>query len=233
MANLMKTLLARYADLSARERLMLAVATLVVSYFAIDWLLLTPQLERRAELVVRAQDRQVERNALQMVLNGSGPDVSLPRSNAQDQQDALQATVSRGEQLVRDARSAQAVTPLLQSLVSTAPGVELTALRSAPATVFYQTPSPTQPTAASPTAQVQGPVHPPVDIPTLYSKTIDVRVTGNYLDLLRYLQSLANSSQTLYWDSVSVAVASYPAASMTLVLKVLTTTGDTPVTAPP
>ncbi len=231
MANTVHKLIARYQDLSGRERLLLAVAVLAVSYFAIEWALLTPQLEQRAALAARAQDRQVERNALQMVLNGAAPDTSLLRSSTQSQRDALQATVSQGEQLVRVARATQTVTPLLRAMVSNTRGLELTALRSAPATVFYQTPAPAKPAAGASDAQGQPPLAPAVDIPTLYLKTLDVNVNGNFLDLLSYLQALKGSSQPFYWDSVSIAVTAYPTASMRLVLKVLTTTPDAPPTA--
>jgi len=233
------TLVVRYQALSSRERLLLAVATLVVSYFAVEWLLLTPQLEQRAALAARAQDRQVERNALQTVLQTAAPGARLPRSSAQTQHDALQATVRQGEELVREARNPQALAPLLRTLVATTPGLQLTALRSAPATLFYQPPTATPPAGAQAPNPASGtatlpstpaPAPPAVDLPTLYVKTLDVSVTGNYLDLLRYLQALQDAPHTLYWDSASVAVGAYPAASMQLVLKVLTTEPDTPGT---
>ena len=230
MANTVHMLIARYKDLSGRERLLLAVAVLAVSYFAIEWALLTPQLAQRAALEARAQDRQVERKALQMVLNGSAPDTSLLRSSSQAQQDVLQATVNRGEQLVLAARATQTVTPLLRTMVSNTRGLELTALRSAPAAVFYQPPLPAKPAAAGPDAKQQPPPAPAVDIPTLYLKTLDVNLNGNFLDLLSYLRALRSSSQYFYWDSVSIAVTAYPTASMRLVLKVLTTTPDAPPT---
>ncbi len=229
MTSTVDTLIARYKDLSSRERLLLAIAALAVSYFAIEWALLTPQLERRAELMARSQERQVERQALQRVLSSSSLDTGPPRSSAQSQQDALQDTANQGERLVSVARTTHTVGPLLRAMVSSTPGLELTSLRSAPATVFYQAPAPDKPSATGPAAQEQLPQAPAADIPTLYTKTVEVSVNGNFLDLLNYLRALKGTSQAIYWDSVSIAVTAHPTASMKLVLKVLTTTPDTPL----
>jgi len=72
-----------------------------------------------------------------------------------------------------------------------------------------------------------------VELPTLYVKSVEASVNGNYLDLLGYLQALESHPQTLYWDAASVTVGAYPAANLRLVLKVLTTSPDALTTGQP
>jgi MSHA biogenesis protein MshJ len=237
-----QALVARYKDLSGRERLLLGLAVVAVSYFAIDAWLLTPQLERRDAIAARAKDRQLERSTLLALLAGPSTNTqtntSTNPSNEPDPRAALLDTVNQGKRLVLEAGQQEAVGPLLRKLVASAPGLELTALRTSAATVFYQTPPPakttpsTTTTTVTTTAAADAPVA-RVELPTLYVKSVEASVNGNYLDLLGYLQALESHPQTLYWDAASVTVGAYPAANLRLVLKVLTTSPDALTTGQP
>ena len=246
MRPALQALVARYKDLSGRERLLLGLAVVAVSYFAIDAWLLAPQLERRDAIAARAQDRQLERSTLLVLLAGPSTNTltntSTNPSNEPDPRAALLDTVNQGKRLVLEAGQQEAVGPLLRKLVASAPGLELTALRTSAATVFYQTPPPakttpsttttTTTTTATTTAAADAPVA-RVELPTLYVKSVEASVNGNYLDLLGYLQALESHPQTLYWDAASVTVGAYPAANLRLVLKVLTTSPDALTTGQP
>jgi MSHA biogenesis protein MshJ len=242
MRPALQALVARYKDLSGRERLLLGLAVVAVSYFAIDAWLLAPQMERRDAIAARAQDRQLERSTLLALLAGPSTNTltttSTNPSNEPDPRAALLDTVNQGKRLVLEAGQQEAVGPLLRKLVASAPGLELTALRTSAATVFYQTPPPakttpsTTTTTVTTTAAADAPVA-RVELPTLYVKSVEASVNGNYLDLLGYLQALESHPQTLYWDAASVTVGAYPAANLRLVLKVLTTSPDALTTGQP
>jgi MSHA biogenesis protein MshJ len=242
MRPALQALVARYKDLSGRERLLLGLAVVAVSYFAIDAWLLTPQLERRDAIAARAKDRQLERSTLLALLAGPSTNTqtntSTNPSNEPDPRAALLDTVNQGKRLALEAGQQEAVGPLLRKLVASAPGLELTALRTSAATVFYQTPPPakttpsTTTTTVTTTAAADAPVA-RVELPTLYVKSVEASVNGNYLDLLGYLQALESHPQTLYWDAASVTVGAYPAANLRLVLKVLTTSPDALTTGQP
>lgn len=237
MLQSLRPLIARYQELSLRERVMLGAATVAVGYFAVDMLLVTPQLERQKKLAAQERTQQAEHTALVAMLSARTQSADGVLSAAQSERDALQATVTEGERLVNGARNNTDVAPLLRSMVQVSPSLRLTALRSAPTAPFFQAPAPAPARPASVADKSRMPASaasaaPGVELPVLHVKAVEATVQGNYLDLLTYLRRLKEHDPLLFWDSATVTVGTYPDASLRLVLNLLTTQPDNPKVAP-
>lgn len=243
MLQSLRPLIARYQELSLRERVMLGVATVAVGYFSVDMLLVTPQLERQKKQAVQERAQEAEHTAMVAILSARSTTAKDVLGTAQSERDALQATVSEGERLVDAARRNTDVAPLLRSMAQASPNLRLTALRSAPTAPFYQAPVPppaparpasaadqSRPPAAAASAAASA--APAVTLPALHVKAVEATVQGNYLDLLSYLRRLREHTHPLFWDSAIVTVGTYPDASLRVVLNLLTTQPDHPKASP-
>lgn len=236
MLNQLRPLIARYAELSSRERAMLGVAALAAIYFVFDSLLVTPQLAQQKELKSKESNQQIERTAMVAALSNKNTQASEALAQAQAERDKLQATVTKGEQLVAKAQRSTDVAPLLRRLVQTTPGLQLIGLRTSPSSVFNQ-PQAATPPAANSAGNDKPPqppvaVAPPIQLPTLHSKAVEASLQGNYLTLLTYLRQLREYPGALYWDTATVTVSAHPQASLRLVMNMLTTQPDMPSKGP-
>jgi hypothetical protein len=229
MLSSLQPLIARYLDLSARERVMLGLAAVAIGYFAVDMLLVTPQLEREKTLANQRSTQDAERAAMLALLSSRADTADDVLAQAQRERDSLQATVTEGERVIQMAQRSTDVSPLLRRMVETTPGLRLGALRTAPSSLFYQAPPPA-PAAAKPGDAAPPPPAPApaVDVPALHVKAVEASVQGNYLDLLGYLRKLGEHPQPLYWDTATISVGNYPDASLRLGLNLLTTQPDKP-----
>lgn len=227
MLESLRTLIIRYQELSVRERVMLGAAIVAVGYFAVDMLLVTPQLEQRKALAAKARTLQAENDAMRAMLNTRSTAAADVLLAARSERDKLQASVSEGERLVNAARQHADAAPLLRSMVQATPGLRLAALRTSPGVLAFQAPAPARPaSAASASKAAPVPAVAAVDIPPLYVKAVDATVQGNYMDLLAWLRRVKEYPQPLFWDSATVTVGNYPEASLRLVVNLLTTEPD-------
>lgn len=109
------------------------------------------------------------------------------------------------------------VPQLLQSLFAHHRGLELMSLQTLPPAPFLassvakddaeKTPVP----ATAPAAKDDG----------IQKHGIQIKMAGNYLDLLAYVAELEQLPQKLLWDSMSLTVAAYPKSELTLTVYTL------------
>jgi MSHA biogenesis protein MshJ len=206
---------------------MLGLAAVAIGYFAVDMLLVTPQLEQEKNLATQRRTQDTERAAMVALLSSRAATADNVLAQAQRERDSLQATVTEGERVIQIAQRNTDVAPLLRRMVETTPGLRLGALRTAASSLFYQVPPPA-PATAKPGDAAPAPATPAVDVPPLHVKAVEATVQGNYLDLLSYLRKLGEHPQPLYWDTATISVGNYPDASLRLGLNLLTTQPDKP-----
>ncbi len=233
---------AKFAGKSRRERAIVAAALvfgggILIFNFAIDPQLRTARNASRAEAAARAELAQQQ--ALMAVLKTQSADPDADNRRRLDQVRRELATV--GGRLA--AFEAGMVPPakmqaFLERLLAKNHAIELLGLKTLPVSLVG-TPAPTQkielpapaaaPTVAQITAQMNaqmaaepGRENPPraqggaPQAEGIYQHGIEIRLAGNYNDLLNYLTDIEGMPQRLMWNSLSFTVDRYPRNVMVL-----------------
>lgn len=112
----------------------------------------------------------------------------------------------------------QRMAQLLQSLFVHHRGLELVSLQTLPPAPLLASPAnktdakaEAKATAAAPAANADG----------IHKHGIEIKMAGNYLDLLAYVSDLERLPQKLLWGGMSLAVKEYPKSELTLTVYTL------------
>jgi MSHA biogenesis protein MshJ len=233
--DFLKPWMNRFDRMNLRQRVGLAAAAAAVLYFVLS-VLLVGQGEARSKMHqqrIVAQNAELE-NARREILILSAAVEHDPNAQQQAQLDGIKRNITEAEALLTQFEgAAPAAGAILREVLAATPGTELLSLRTLPVTLAFQskltpvapaTPaaSPAKPVAATampaPAAKESAPN--PEAAPRLprsiYRHGVELRILGNYLALLPYLEKLQQYPGRLYWGDVSLDVRSYPLAELKL-----------------
>ena len=211
---------ARYLRFARRERGLAVLAAVVLTIGLGEQILIEPVLKKRALLLGQIAAQQSERDTLQQHLAGTGRD---PNAALRAQLDALQTQVRATDREFHDMQNGlvqpQHMGSLLQSLLTEHRGLQLLGLRSLPVTAIGEPGSGVAKKTASASASGvaasdtgSGPEA------WLYRHAVEIRVQGNYADMLGYLQALETLPRRVHWGDLDIDARNSPANVMTVTL---------------
>jgi len=203
---------ASFAARPPRERAVVAAALvggggLLLFSFGLEPLLLQARNASRAETAARTELVLQQAQLAAVRAQAADPDAVNRRRLAQ----ARQELGAIGRRLVEF--EAGMVPPakmqaFLERLLVRNQSIELLGLKTLPVTLVG-VPPPAQAAATAGTKPVPGAVE-PVKAEGIYQHGIEIRLAGNYNDLLTYLAEVERMPQRLMWNSLSFTVEKYP-----------------------
>lgn len=210
-----QTLAGRFAALSKREKGLIAAAVLALVGFGGYAVWVDPA--RTALTASRAQAAQHESGIAALegqvaTLQAQMKDPDAANKMALAEVQAQKAEVDRSlQQFDRILIPPQRVPQLLRSLLARHRGLDLVALKTLPPLPVNERHSVVdaagKPAANSANIPRQG---------NVFQHGIEIKVAGNYADLLAYVSELEGSSQKLAFGKMSLSVTAYPRSELTL-----------------
>lgn len=226
----------RFGALTRRERGTLAFALVAGVGFLLFNFLVDPHLTKirqaaRAEATARAELEKLQAQAVTLAGKASDPD----EPNRQKLEALRSELAAVGERLA--AIESRMVPPdrmrtFLEGVLAKSPGVELLGLRTLPATALgtalagtEQKAAPTTPGGEPGRRELEKAQALPSPVAVLkqlvedegiFRHGIEIRLAGNYNELLGYMTELERLPQRVMWHSVSLSVERYPRSIMVL-----------------
>jgi MSHA biogenesis protein MshJ len=183
----------RFNAMTLRERGMIFAALLAVLILAWDSLLMQPLDNRKKALSAEMQTVQEGMTQLAASLTSEGGD---PIMKAYAQQEALKQSLAEADAQLQTVAAGLIAPPkmvsALRDMLERQQGLRLVELKNLP------------PRALVPAADPQQPQHGP------FLHPVEIVVEGDYLTLLRYLQSIEELSWRLYWQALELQTIEYP-----------------------
>lgn len=213
-----QALSARFAALQQREKLLVAGTAVFAVAVGGYTLWVEPAQQRSAVLHKQIAQQRTEMQTLQAQAAGlrsqlRDPDASNKTAlvEVKRQLAATEATLHQYDStLVPPDRVPQ----LLQSLFVRHRGLELVSLQTLPPALLLAQPT----TKADGKATVPGPG---IKGGNIHKHGIEIRMAGNYLDLLAYVDELERLPQRLLWSRMTLVVTAYPRSELTLTVHTL------------
>lgn len=213
-----RALAAKFAALQQREKAIVAAATVIAIVMVGDALWVGPAQQRLAALQKKiAKDRSDIQTARPQIASLKA---QLKDPNASTKAALAEAT-KRMAAVDQELHSYDSilVSPgrmprLLQSLFAHHRGLELVSLQTLPPKSLL----------AAPAGKGDGKAEaklPDVKGGNIQKHGIEIKMAGNYLDLLAYVSDLEQLPQKLLWGSMSLDVTAYPKSELTLVVYTL------------
>lgn len=226
---------AKFAALQQREKALIAVASVSVIGLGGYTLWAEPPMLRAAALRKQIAQQKTDMQNLQAQLVVMGTQVRDPDA---PNRAALKEIKGRLDAVDRSLRgyentlvAPERMPQLLQSLVSRHKGLELLSLETLP-------PQPLLAPAAKPEAkadakaqepkgadpkpaEAKAPAAPAAKGNNIHKHGIEIRMAGNYLDLLAYVAELDGLPQKLLWGAMSLEVTAYPRSELSLTVYTL------------
>lgn len=198
---------------SLRERLLLAVAVLVIGFVCFDALLFRPQgLERRQlkEQIVTLNTTlaELDRQAEAIRARAQEDPDRENRSRRQQLQAELTVLDERLNALTVDLISPRDMAEVLRELLSRQQGLRLVSLENLP------------PVGLLPSDE-KNPDSDREQHANLYRHPVRIVVSGTYLQGLEYLRELESLPRKLFWDGLEIVVGDYPETEITLTVYTL------------
>jgi MSHA biogenesis protein MshJ len=212
---------ARVDAMSLRERAMIFAAAAFLLVSLVNTLLLDPMLLKQKNLsnqVVQQQEKmkeiQAQIDAIQQARStqGNSPQHQQLKRLKQELAEGVIFLNSNRENLVQPEKMAD----LLRQVLGRNANLQLLALQTLPVTPLLDKENSRLDTAA--VASVAAAVAPESQI---FKHGVEMTVRGNYLDLLKYLNTLERLPTQMFWGKVKMEVVQYPAAELTLTLYTL------------
>lgn len=208
----------RFAALLPREKYLIAGAVAAAIVFVGHSFWIEPGRQQTARLSKILAQQQTEQEQLRSQLATLMAQNTDPDAANRAQLDSLRAQLVATE---RDLKTfdrtlvAPAQAPaLLQALLARHRGLALVSLTTlAP-----------QPLIAPPARTArEGDKPAGTEMPggNIYKHGIEIRLAGNYHDLLAYVSELESGSQKLLWGSMQLSVKNYPLSELTLIVYTL------------
>lgn len=217
-----------------RERVLMLSAAVVVVFFLIDSLLVTPQKKRfmqlNGQLETLLADTEKSRHQID-ALSAELAQHSDVRKKAE--LDKLIRLIAETDALLsEDDGKSLKLTALLKSLLDTTPGLQLMSLRTLP--VLPLLPRAPLDADGKPALKPAPPMiagsAPPAPPPAvIHQHGVEIVIKGNYLALLPYLEKIKRYPKRLFWLEAKLEVATYPDAILRLNLQTLSEQKVTPL----
>jgi MSHA biogenesis protein MshJ len=210
-----KALSVRFAALKAREKYLVCTAVLVLILFGGYNMWIAPALARKA-----VAEKEIAQYKADMTTLGA--QVAALQAQLKDPDAASRAAIAESRQRLADLDrqlsgfSKEIVPPekmalLLQTLLSRHRGLELVSLR----TLVPLPLIPAQADKAGAKPGEPGKAAAP-DSGNIYKHGIEIKVAGDYQDLLNYLGEMESSSQRLLLGKMNLVVTKHPRVELTL-----------------
>ncbi len=209
----------RWLDTRApRERLVLAVTFLVVLTLLWYVLLIEPLALHKQALAAQINSVTVRVSALDQaagaIVAGAVQD---PNAENRQQKGLLEEEIGRLDErlaaLTGELISPQQMVAVLEEMLKRRRQLSLTRLENLPSEPMLE-PPPSD-------SQVEK-----VRQRNLYRHPLRIELTGNYLEVLAYLQSLEQLPRKLYWQDLALSVEEYPQAKITVTVYTLSLKED-------
>lgn len=203
---------------NTRERALILAAASAVTFVLMESLLVGPVFTARKRLILETRNDQVEVSKMVeqvrtlMLARGVDPDSALKSKLAElkSRHTALQSQIDRQ---ASDLVSADKMSAVLERMLANNARLQLIEVKTLPRTAIGAAneagsarPSPGQAPAAA------------GDPPAMYRHGVEISMRGGYLDLLAYLKEIESLPVRMFWESVSLSAAAYPAVTMRLVV---------------
>ncbi|MDD5248834.1 MAG: type II secretion system protein GspM [Rhodocyclaceae bacterium] len=209
---------AKFAALQKREKGVVAVAALLGILMIGYDLWIDPASSRAANIQKQITRDKADMQSLQAQLAGlmaqlKDPDASSKAALA-DLKHQIAVVDQELHEYDRILLPPERVQELLRSLLARHRGLELVSLQTLPPVPLLALPevkSTDGKTAPAVPAKGAG----------IHKHGIEIKISGNYLDLLAYVSDLERLPQRLFWGNMSLAVATYPKSELTLTVYTL------------
>ena len=223
-----QVLSAKFAALQQREKMLTAGAVVVVIVMGGFTLWVEPAQLRIAVLTKQIAQQKTEMQGLQAQVAGlksqlKDPDAPTKAALAEAKVQvaaAEKALLEYDKTLVPPERMPQ----LLQSLFVRHRGLELMSMQTLPPAPLLAPPTATAESRPPEAKAADGkkPAPPPaVKGGNIHKHGIEIKMAGNYLDLLAYVADLEQLPQKLLWGRMTLAVTAYPRSELTLTVYTL------------
>lgn len=219
----MKQYWERYSALlnarNSRERALISVMALVVTWSLLSALMLDPLLEKKKRLTndaaqQQAQIQQIHTQIEAIVATGRvDPDVATRiRLAALDQKLAQnrEALKEVQQRLVPSGKMAR----LLEDVLTQNRNLKLVSLKTLPVSSVLEKPA----NAVAPNAEEK-----PSAEPGIYKHGVEIAVSGSYADLTQYLDTMEKLPWQMLWGKAEMQVEEYPRITLTITLYTLST----------
>ncbi len=206
-----------------RERVLLVAALVSAMYFFVNLGIIRASDVRAKELNRKLALQATEISAVRKnVAALSSLAAQNPIKQELNQFEKMKQTIAEADQLMAQLDSAPKVGDVVKALLKSSPGLELVSLKTLPVTMALDGQLPSVPAAAAPkptagtppsqaaaAAKAAAPARAPRPI---YRHGVEIAVKGNYLALVRYLETLQTQSGRLQWGDMSLEVQAHPSA---------------------
>lgn len=197
----------KYAALSLRERAMVALAILAAVVYLGNALWVGPIFARAENFARQTKQQEKELLELQSQLDmlqakiAVDPNAALKKSLAEvgQQTAAVDARLREFESSLVPPERMGAV---LGNLLRQVKGVRLLSLKTLPAEALL--------------GGGKGAQDEPAPAVNMFKHGFELKIEGNYLDLMAYVAELEKQPQQLLWQRASLTVPEYPTAQLTL-----------------
>lgn len=214
----------RFAALQQREKYLVAGAIAVAILFVGYSLFIEPAMLRKS-----AASKMVDQYRSDLAT--LGPQVDVLRAQLKDPDAPLRTGIADVKKLMADLDrklgdfdkvlvSSDKVPALLQSLMARHRGLELISLKTLPPQPVIRR-DPQKPEAKAGTANGTQSAPPATEMANIYRHGIEIRVSGNYQDLLAYVSEIEQSPQKLLMGGMQLDAANYPRVELTLLVYTL------------
>lgn len=211
----------RYAAMSRRERVLIAVAILAVLGLGGDALFLSSARQRAAKLSARLAEQSAAAVQLQAQVDQLQNNMPDPDAANRTELESVRNELAQLQVRLRDLDGSlvppQRAAALLENLVRTQRGLTLVSLKTlAPAPLVGRASTKGNDAADKKAgdATVDG-------LPNVFRHGVELKVAGSYADLQAYVARLEATPQKLLWGRLDLQVDRYPRSTMTLTVYTL------------
>jgi MSHA biogenesis protein MshJ len=210
MNNALKTAAQNFNALTLRERLLTAV-TIVVSISVVWWFFYVEPLQIKTNILAEENNRinkenKLSRNTINDIRNKIAGGLNKDKSRKLAQ---LELALKSVEERLR-LKTIELIDPdqmfqLMTSLVYRESGLKLLSLKR---------------------LKVKPAIEPSEDqrdVAGIYRHVLEVKFSGKFLDILKYMQTLENLDWKLIWDEIEIATNEFPQISVKIVISTLST----------
>ena len=210
MNNTLKTAAQNFNALTLRERL-LSVVTIVVSISVVWWFFYVEPLQLKTHILAEENNRIkkeniLSRNTINDIRNkiAGGLNKDKARKLAQLEK-ALESVEERLRLKTIELIDPEQMFQLMTNLVYRESGLKLLSLKRL---------------KVKPAIEPSGDQR---DVAGIYRHVLEVKFSGKFLDILKYMQTLENLDWKLIWDEIEIATNEYPEISVKIVISTLST----------
>jgi MSHA biogenesis protein MshJ len=195
----------RFNAMSLRERAMTAAALLALLILVWDQLLMNPLRMRKQALAQEIETVQKSLAMLTSTIEGRANDNPLALAMGQKKSlvESLAAVDAKLQSTSAGLIAPQRMLSALRDVLNEQQGLRLVSMRNLPVV-----------TLMTPTSEVQSGGAKTDTPPTLksgpYVHSLELIVEGNYLDVLRYLQTVESLPWRFYWQVLELKTTEYP-----------------------